>query len=231
MGKLVMSFTKIKMEENNMKKIIALLLVAVMAMGMAACGATQEAAPTTTAAANNDTVDTTPADTTPADTTPADTTPAAAENTASAVLSTIWGKYAEDEKFFAMGGDFNAMVDGAPGVVDVTNTDFLQASLLVPEAQWASVTEAASLIHGMNANTFTCGAYVVADAAAFAEAMKAAIQGNQWMCGFPETLLVANVDGVVVVVFGLNDAVNPFQTHLTEAYANAEILINEAIAA
>lgn len=218
-----------------MKKIIALLLVAVMALGMAACGAAQEAAPTTTAAANNDTVDTTPVDTTPVDTTPVDTTPvdttpAAAENTASAVLSAIWAKYADDQKFFAMGGDFNAMVDGAPGVVDVTNTEFLQYNLLVPEAQWASVTEAASLIHGMNANTFTAGAYVVADAAAFAEAMKTAIQSNQWMCGFPETLLIVNVDGVVVVAFGLNDAMTPFQTHLAEVYANAETLVNEPIA-
>ena len=193
-----------------MKKIIALLLVAVMALGMAACGAAEEAG--TTAAA---------------------TTEAKVEAPASAVevLENVWALYNEEtEKFFAMGGDFNAPVDGAPGNVDVTNTEFLQYNLLVPEAQWASVTEAASLIHGMNANTFTCGAYKVADVAAFAEAMKEAILNNQWMCGFPERLLVVNVGGVVVVAFGINDAMTPFQTHLAEAYAGAETLIDEPIA-
>ena len=133
----------------------------------------------------------------------------------------------------AMGGftaDGAAAADNAPGNVDMTTSDYLQYNLLVPEAQWASVTEAASLIHAMNANTFTCGAYKVADVAAFAEAMKEAILNNQWMCGFPERLLVVNVGGVVVVAFGVNDAMTPFQTHLAEAYAGAETLIDEPIA-
>ena len=32
------------------------------------------------------------------------------------------------------------------------------------------------------------------------------------------------------MAFGINDAMNPFQTHLAEAYADAEILYNEPIA-
>ena len=63
-----------------MKKIIAILLAAMMVLGMVTCG-TAEPATTTGAPAPVDTTpaggdDTTPADTTPADTTPADTTPA-----------------------------------------------------------------------------------------------------------------------------------------------------------
>ena len=194
-----------------MKKIIAFLLVAVMVMSMAACAAKTETNTTTAAA----------------------TTEAKVEEPASAleVLENTWAKYAEDEKFFAMGGmDAEGMpVDGAPGAVDLGNADYLQYNLLVPADNAGLITDCASVIHAMNANTFTCGAYKVTDADAFVTAMQDAIQNNQWMCGFPETLLIANVGGVIVVAFGVNDAMNPFQTHLTEAYAGAEVLVNEAI--
>ena len=209
-----------------MKKIIAMLLFAVMAVSMAACG-TAEAEPTTTAPAET-TVDTTPAQT--EGTEPVETTPVVADNAASAVLNAAWALYTEDQKFFAMGGDYNAPVDGAAG--PVTAQDHMTASLIVPEDQLANIAEAGALMHAMNANTFTGAAYKLvdgADAAAFATAMQTAIQGNQWMCGFPEMLLIANVDGIIVVAFGHGDAMTPFQTNLTAAYANAEILVNEAI--
>lgn len=220
-----------------MNKIIALLLVAVMALSLAACGTTTPAETTGTTAAVETTVDTTPAETTEAveDTTPVETTEGAvvaAENAASKVLNNIWALYTEDTKFFAMGGDYNAMVDGAAGVVDVTVTDFLTFSLIVPETEIANIAEAASLLHAMNANTFTGGAYVLAegaDQAAFVAAMQTAIQGNQWMCGFPETLLIAKCDGVIVVAFGNGEVMSTFNTNLTAAYAEAEILVNEAI--
>ena len=191
-----------------MKKIIALLLVAVMAVSMAACGGT-------------------------ADEGSKDTTGNQIEASVSAleVLENIWAKYGENDKFFAMGGfkldaeGVPVTVENAPGVVE--DNDYLNYSLLVPAEQ--TVTEAASLMHAMNANTFTCGAYKVADVQAFATAMQTAIQGNQWMCGFPETLLIANVSGVVVVAFGNGQVMSTFQGYLTSAYANAEILINEAI--
>ena len=195
-----------------MKKLIALLLVAVMAMGMVACGAAEEGTPTTTAGAADDT-----------------TAAAVGANSALEVLEKVWALYGEDEAFFAMGGDFNAPVDNAPGSVDLTNADFLTYNLLIPAEQQSGLVEAASLIHGMNPNTFTCGAYVVSDVEGFVAAMQTAIQGNQWMCGFPETLYAVNVGGYVVVAFGVNDAITPFQTHLAEAFPNATELVNEPI--
>ena len=217
-----------------MKKIIAMLLVAVMAVSMAACGAAE--AESTTTAPVETTVDTTPAQTEGTEpvetegTEPVETTPVVADNAASAVLNAAWALYAEDQKFFAMGGDYNAPVDGAAG--PVTAEDHMTASLIVPETELANIAEAAALMHAMNANTFTGAAYKLvegADATAFVTAMQTAIQGNQWMCGFPETLLIVNVDGIIVVAFGHGDAMTPFQTNLTAAYANAEILVNEAI--
>ena len=189
-----------------MKKFTAMLLVLVMALSLAACNS--------------------------GNTTPETTTEPVVAGPASAleVLQNIWALYADDQKFFAMGGDFNNPVDGAPGAVDVTVVDFLTYNLLIPEAEQANVTEAASLIHAMNANTFTCGAYKVADPAAFATAMQAAVQGNQWMCGFPEKLVVASFGGgYVLVAFGVNDAMTPFMTNLKAAYPAAELLVDEAI--
>ena len=194
-----------------MKKIIALLLVAVMALGMVAC---------TGAGTNNED----------------NTTGAKVESPASAleVLEKTWALYDEEtEKFFAMGGyaldeeEIPVTVDGAPGVV--SDNDYLVYSLLVPETEAANVTEAASLVHAMNANTFTAGAYKVSDVTAFSAAMREAIQNNQWMCGFPEKLLIADIGGVVVVAFGNGEVMGVFQGHLTTAYTGAHILVDEAI--
>ncbi len=199
-----------------MKKIIALLLALTMLVAFAGCNNTN--APETTEG-------TKPVETTTAPTTEA--APVAAS--ALEILETVWAQFGEDEKFFVMGGDFDAIVDGAPG--KVTNTDFMSSNLIVPAEQVAGITDAAALTHGMNANTFTGAAYAVADAQAFATAMQTAIQGNRWMCGFPEKLVIAEVGGYVVVLFGHGDAVTPFQTKLTAAYPTTNILVDEAIAA
>ena len=190
-----------------MKKLIAMLLVLTMAASLVACG-------------NNG----------GAQTTPTTTAPAAVAESALEILETVWGSYAEDEKFFAMGGDMNNMVDNAPGAYSLED-EGLTATLLVPADQIANIDEAASLVHGMMLNNFTCGAYhVTGDAKAFADAMYNAISTNPWMCGQPEKLIVAVIGEYVVALFGINDAVNPFEAKLKEAYPSANLVYNEAIA-
>jgi hypothetical protein len=57
-----------------------------------------------------------------------------------------------------------------------------------------------------------------------------AVKSNQWMCGMPETMLVAVVGGeYVLMAFGINDAMNPFIAKFTEVYPDAVIVANEAI--
>ena len=198
-----------------MKKLIAMLLALVLVMGLVACG-------------NKTNNETTPVDTT-ADTTPADmggedaVTPddgdidiplipdaPAATNGASEVLTNIWNGVAEDSKFFAMGGDFNNMVDGAPGVYSLED-EGLTSTLLIPAEQIANVDAAASLVHAMMLNNFTAGMFhVTGDVAAFVEAMHTAIANNPWMCGMPEKMIIAVIDGeYVLACFGINDAVGP----------------------
>ena len=194
-----------------MKKIISLVLAAVMVLSMAACNG-----------ANNETPDETQA--------PAANVPGSALE----ILENIWNAYGEDEKFAVIGGNMEAPVDGAPGNYDMAYAENLTWNLLVPADQLANVDQAATMIHMMNANTFTSGVVHMAagaDAAAFAAAMREAVQSNRWMCGFPETLVIAVIGGeYVLVAFGVNDTMNPFQTHLAEAYADAEVLYNEPVA-
>ena len=195
-----------------MKKIISLVLAAVMALSLVACGENK------------------PAETTA----PVETAPAVTVESSLAVLEDIWAKYGEDEKFFVIGGNMESPVDGAPGNYDMAYAENLTYNLLVPADQLANVDEAATMIHAMNANTFTSGVVHLTegtDAAAFAQVMRDAIQGNMWMCGFPETLTVAVIGGeYVLIAFGVNDAMGPFEAKLTEAYPTASVLYNEAIA-
>ena len=196
-----------------MKKIVSLILAGVMMLSLAACGAEK------------------PAETTA----PVETTaPAAAVESSLAVLESIWANYGDDEKFAVIGGNIESPVDGAPGNYDMAYAENLTWNLLIPEDQIANIDEAASMIHMMNANTFTSGVVHLVegtDAAAFAQVMRDAIQGNMWMCGFPETLTVAVLGGeYVLIAFGVNDAMNPFMTHFAEAFPGAEVLFNEAIA-
>ena len=150
------------------------------------------------------------------------------------VLEDTWALFGDDEKFPVMGGDFETAVMDAPGVWKSELLVDLSYSLQLPEAEMAKVADAATMIHMMNANTFT-GAVLHLnegeDAAAFATNATDSIMAAQWMCGFPEKLVIADMGGnYLLVVFGLNDAVNPFEAKLTEAYASANILYSEAIA-
>ena len=192
-----------------MKKFLSLLLVLALCCGLVACGAKAPAATETTA--------------------PAVELPGSALE----ILETVWADYSEDEKFPIIGGSMEAPVDNAPGGFDLAD-EGINYLLLVPAEQTGNITEAASMIHMMNTNTFTCAAFKLAEgvsAADFGAAMKDAIQNNQWMCGFPDRLLISSLGGAyVVVAFGVNDAMNPFQTHLAEAFAGATILYNEPIA-
>ena len=88
-------------------------------------------------------------------------------------------------------------------------------------------------MHLMNANTFTAGAYHVAEAAntaAFVSAVQENIMGRQWMCGFPDTLIMVQFgDSYVVSAFGNAELIESFKTQLTAV--GGEVLAEESLAA
>lgn len=164
----------------------------------------------------------------PAETVPAQKMPASALE----ILETVWADYADEEKFSIIGGNIEANIMDAPGNYDMTYAENMTWNLLVPTDKIANVEEAASMIHMMNANTFTCGAFKITgiSAADFGAAMQQAIQNNQWMCGFPDSLLIQSFgDAYVVVAFGNTDAMTSFENHMKAMYPGFETLYSEAI--
>ena len=188
-----------------MKKMLAFVLVLVLALSMVAC-------------AGNNTEPTQPVADAPA--------------SSLEVLQNIWALYGEDEMFPVMGGNPEG---GAmePAVWDAAFLTDLCYSLQLTEADMESVADAATMIHMMNANTFTGAVLNLnegVDKAAFAATAKDAVMNAQWMCGFPEKLLIQSCgDTYVLVAFGLNDAMTPFETHLKAAYPEFTTLYNETI--
>ena len=80
------------------------------------------------------------------------------------LLNTVWATYSEEEKFPVTGGDYDHPVDDAPGAFDISNADNMDYMLGFPGPSVANLVDAASLMHMMNANTFTCGALRAANA-------------------------------------------------------------------
>ncbi len=191
-----------------MKKIFALMLAAMMALSLVACGG------------NSDAKD---------DQTTGDQP--AAITSALNLLETVWNDYGEEEKFSVVGGgpDAQQMVEDAPAAFDLTDRALAQYNLVLPES--AQVDEAASLTHMLNANTFTAAAYhATGDAQALATELRDAIQSNRWMCGFPDKVVVAVRDEYVAVAFGADDLVDAFAGRLSGIFG-MELVYNEAVQA
>ena len=91
---------------------------------------------------------------------------------------------------------------------------------------------AASLTHMMNANSFTCGAFHVknsGDVSAVADALRQNVQNTQWMCGFPDKLVVLTYGEYVVALFGADDLVDDFVNTMTATYTGVQTACDEPL--
>ena len=200
-----------------MKKLVSLLLALTMVLALFAGCASEK----------------------PAETTVPETTAAPVPETSSLeILQNVWASYmknvGEDMHFPVAGGDEdNTTMDNA-GKIDVKNTDYLAGVMYVPAALHAQIDDAANLMHMMNANTFTAGAYHLtegSDIDAFVKTLTDGIKGTQWICGFPDQLVVATLYGEYVIAFyGSMDLIPLVKTQLTTAYADAVIAVEESLA-
>lgn len=183
-----------------MKKIVSLALAMLLVLSLAACGGK-----------NSGTGDVSDALT---------------------LLNTVWATYSEEEKFPVTGGDYDHPVDDAPGAFDISNADNMDYMLGFPGPSVANLVDAASLMHMMNANTFTCGAFHVTskdDVETVASDLRDAIQSKQWMCGFPDKLVIFTYDQYVVSLYGDEELVNTFRDKFTATYSDSTIAYDEAI--
>lgn len=189
-----------------MKKITSLALALALALTLTACGKKDN-----TAGSGDSSV-------------PADAT---------ALLTAVWDAHSDDEKFPAAGGDYENPVEDAPGAVSIADADNLNYMLTLPVEDAAKIDGAASLSHMMNANTFTCGAYHLSDdvsAADVASSLRDNIMNRQWMCGFPDKLVILTLGDYVISCYGAEDLVDQFSEKVTEAFADAAVVCDEAIA-
>ena len=189
-----------------MKKLFSLLLAAAMILSLAACGSKND-----DGAASGD-------------------QPA----TALELLEAVWSSYAEDDKFAVSGGDYDEanMTEDAPGNFGISDGDTLDYALGYPAADADKLADVASLVHMMNANTFTAGAFHVASASdvdTVVSDLKDNIMNRQWMCGFPDKLVILTMGDFVVSCFGAEELVDQFRDTLTTVYGEAAVVCDEPI--
>lgn len=180
-----------------------------------------------------------PGENEPVATAPAATEPAEEEAKgvevadATELLSNVWNSYEEAELFAICGGDYENTVEDAPGKYDVSKAEEMDSVLGLPQDAASLIDDAASIRHMMNANTFTCGAFHLVDGSnqqALADGLKENIMGRQWMCGFPDTLLIVSVgDEYVVSAFGSTENIENLKTRLSQQYEVAEVMYEESL--
>ena len=199
-----------------MKKKIAVLMCTVLMMTMIGCGNSNDASGENgNVAEDNASVETV----------------AVADSVE--LLTNVWSTYEEADKFPIGGGDYENMVMDTVGAFDVTKTEDLDSLLGMPADGATMIDDAASMMHMMNANTFTAGAYHLTDASnqqSLADLLKDNIMNRQWMCGFPDTLLIASVGGEYMVsAFGNAEIMETFKTKLQEQYEVTEVIYEESL--
>ncbi len=152
------------------------------------------------------------------------------------VINKVVDTYSEENKFFAIGGDMEAPVDGKAGLMKLSDTETVNYMLHTNDELLSQVDEVASFVHAMNANTFTSGAFKLKDASgaeAFTTSLKDSVLATQWMCGVPEKIVVFTVNGgdYVVYAVGNGEAVEYFKTQLTTVMGESAVLVtDEAVA-
>ena len=194
-----------------MKKILALLLAAVMVLSLAACTdkGSEGGATSPSGAQTNQ------------------------PKSALEILEKVWSKYSADEKFSATGGSEKQMKEDMPGKFDVSDAEALDFELGFPKANASEIDDAASLMHMLNQNNFSCGVYHVKDSGnveALAGKIKENILARQWLCGFPEKLVILTVGDYIVSVFGAGELTDTFIAKLSAEYSSAKQLFDVPVA-
>lgn len=151
------------------------------------------------------------------------------------LLSAVWNIYAENDRFSAIGGggsEADEHVMGKPGKFNTNSTEALDSTLGMPASSALMIDDAASLMHMMNANTFTCGTFHVSNQKnvnTVAQSLKDNILKRQWTCGFPEKLVVIVVGDYVISAFGNESLIGTFKSNVLAVYSSASLIYEENI--
>lgn len=149
------------------------------------------------------------------------------------VLNEIRQSYKEEELFSIYGGNQENAVMDAPGKFDISKTEELKVTLGLPEELWDDIDDAASMVHMMNANTFTGAVYHLKDGVDsndFADAVKTNIMATQWICGQPDTLVIIEVKGnYVITAYGEAQIMETFKNNALSALDGSQLIMEEPV--
>lgn len=147
------------------------------------------------------------------------------------MLEVIWENFPEENRFPCFGGNTEQPVQEGPGVLDLTDTDYMTYTLLIPAELHDSITEGASMVHAMNANTFTgaCVKVEGKDQAEFIEVLKNTIVNNQFMCGFPDRLVIIANGDYIAYAYGKENNMSAFQTIATEKIGGVTVEVDQLL--
>lgn len=190
-----------------MKKTISILLVVIMSISMlafAGCGKNDSN--------NNETVKI---------------------ESAISFYNKVWAEFGDDNKFAAVGGDVENSTSDAPGAYSLSTEDnianFKYYLHVTDELYDMLDTDIATLQHMMNLNSFSSAVAKLKDptkASEFAEGYKTAIQNQQWMCGFPDKVVVISVGDYVVMAYGLEQNINALVAACSAVEAQSQVLVD-----
>lgn len=160
---------------------------------------------------------------------------------ATEILTNVWAEYnssvSDDYKFAVGGGNIEnyelIVMDGA-GKCDTSlegAKDALSVSFCIPAEAIDMTDDAANMMNMMMANNFSAAAYHVADKANVEKVVagiKDATLSNRWMCGMPDKLIVATIDGEYVVsAFGNGEVIDYFKAAISTVYGDAAVVAVE----
>jgi hypothetical protein len=235
-----------------MKRWLSLLLVSILLLGLVSCGITSddgkvpgEGDPTNNDSGNNDNKEDNKNDNGNMDDKPQDgqTGDGQGEGTLSLsyqsaheLLAALWAARGEEDRFPITGGDYDNVVENAPDAFDLAHPDAsanIDSLLSFPSDEITKIDSAASIIHSMNANIFTCGAYHVTNAediTPVAERIKNHIMTKQFICGSPERLIILQIPGdYLMVLYGTSDAVAGFAEQTKTLVKDATPLVDQTL--
>ncbi len=149
------------------------------------------------------------------------------------VLNKVVSAYKEEDLFAMYGGDQENAVMDAPGKFDISKTEELEYNYGMPKEQLANIEDGATMMHLMNANTFTGAAYRLkegTDINAFADAVKSSILAKQWICGQPDTLVIIDVDGrYVITAYGEAGMIEVFKNNALSVFDKGQVIVEAPI--
>ncbi len=157
--------------------------------------------------------------------------PVVTDNPALSIMLNIWEQFKGNKEDY-IGGCNTEYQMATPWQVDLSEEDFLQGTLLIPEEELGRITAAASLMHSLNTNHLTVGAVVLeegTDYEAFAAKVKEKILQNQWVCGRPGGMRLVKVENCLLIIYGSGTYSGGFVSALNEVYPEAETVYQEAI--